>query len=228
MRGASGILFGLAGALALVAGPVAAQESCADRLAAIAAALGEADLPEEQRANVETILGGARDMAAAGEEESCMRSADALDELWSSLALTGEVGDGPPEAAAPRPETAPNPSAPAPGEADPDAPPGGAAAPELTASEAQELVGRQVVDREGNPVGELVDVARLRGREQTFAVLRHGGLLGFGERDTMVMLGELERGETGAMVLSRTAAGVLDELPTYDRATFESLTGRLD
>ena len=44
----------------------------------------------------------------------------------------------------------------------------------------------------------------------------------------MVMLDEVEPGEVGEVVLSRTAAGVLDELPEYDRATFESLTGRLD
>jgi hypothetical protein len=239
MRAGSKTLVGLAGGLSLaLAGPAAAQKVCADRLAEIEASLADADLPAGQREDVDKILAGARDLAAAGEEDSCLRTADTLDQLRSSLALTGNVEAGQPEPAAPGAEQA------TPGDRAATAPPAavmgetkdslapsaraGGSAAALTASEAEQLIGRQVVDRSGERVGELVDVARLRGRDQAFAVLRYGGVLGFGEREAMVMLDELEHGETGEVVLSRTAAGVLDELPEYDRATFESLTGRLD
>jgi hypothetical protein len=242
MRAGFETLVVLAGALSLVlAGPAAAQEACTDRLAEIEAALAGADLPAGQREDVDKVLAGARDLAAAGEEDSCLRTADTLDQLRSSLALTGDAEAGQPEPAARSAEQAaprggaatPPPAAgevpgreasPSPGDRAGRSEPAAA----LTAAEAEQLIGRRVVDRSGNPVGELVDVARLRGRDQAFAVLRYGGLLGFGERDAMVMLGELEHGEAGEVVLSRTAAGVLDELPEYDRATFESLTGRLD
>lgn len=223
MRAGFEALVRLAGGLALaLAGPAAAQEACADRLAEIEAALADADLPAGQRQDVDKILAGARDLAAAGEEDSCLRTAATLDQLRSSLALTRDVGaeTSPPAAGeVPGPEAPPGPD---------DRAGGSEPAGALTAAEAEQLIGRPVVDRSGNPVGELVDVARLRGRDQAFGVLRYGGLLGFGERDAVVMLGELEHGETGEVVLSRTAAGVLDELPEYDRATFESLTGRLD
>jgi hypothetical protein len=228
MRAGSKTLAGLAGGLSLVlAGPAAAEKACADRLAEIEASLADADLPAGQREDVDKILAGARDLAAAGEEDSCLRTADTLDQLRSSLALTGDV-----EQATPGGRAAIAPPAAATDEKGSLAPnaraAGSAAAAALTASEAEQLIGRQVVDRSGERVGELVDVARLRGRDQAFAVLRYGGLLGFGEREAVVMLDELERGGAGEVVLSRTAAGVLDELPEYDRATFESLTGRLD
>jgi hypothetical protein len=210
----------LAGLCAASAGPAWAQEACADRLDGIEAALADVDLPGGQRQDIDKVLQGARDLAAAGEQEGCQRTAETLDQLRASLTVTGEVEGGTPGQATPpsagdRPAGAQRPTE--------TGPEGG-----LTASEAEELIGRQVVDRGGNQVGELVDVARLRGRDQAFAAIRHGGLLGFGERNTMVMLTELEHGEAGEVVLSRTAAGVLEELPEYDRVTFESVTGRLD
>ena len=214
MRARGKALAWMAGGLALaLAAPAAAQQACADRLAEIEASLAEVDLPEGQRDDAAKVLQGARDLAAAGDEDGCQRAAETLDQLRTSLAVTGEVEGG--AAGRPAPRSAAEPAA--------EAGQGG-----LSAAEAEELIGRQVVDRDGNPVGELVDVARLHGRDQHFAVVRHGGLLGLGERDALVMLGEVEPGEAGEVVLSRTAAGVLEELPEYDRATFESLTGRLD
>jgi hypothetical protein len=213
MRAGAKVLVGMAGGLLpAFAGPALAQETCADRLDRIEASLADADLPAAQREDMAKVLQGARDLATAGEEDSCQRMAGTLDQLRTSLAVTDEV-----EAMRPGPERS--------------APPAGAAGAEaeggLTAGEAERLIGAEVVDRDGDPVGELVDVARLHARDQHFAVVRYGGLLGFGERDAMVLLAEVEPGGAGEVVLSRTAAGVLDELPEYDRATFESLTGRL-
>jgi len=214
MRAGAKVLVGMAGGLfPAFAGPALAQETCADRLDRIEASLADADLPAGQREDMAKVLQGARDLATAGEEDGCQRMAGTLDQLRTSLAVTDEV-----EAMRPAPERS--------------APPAGAAGAEakggLTAGEAERLIGAQVVDRNGDPVGELVDIARLHARDQHFAVVRYGGLLGFGERDAMVLLAEIEPGEGGEVVLSRTAAGVLDELPEYDRSTFESLTGRLE
>jgi hypothetical protein len=218
MRARAKVLVGMAGGLLpAFAGPALAQETCADRLDRIEASLADADLPAGQREDMAKVLQGARDLATAGEEDSCQKMAGTLDQLRTSLAVTDEVEamrPGPPAGGAAR-----------------EAPPAGAAGAEpgggLTAPEAERLIGAQVVDRDGDPVGELVDVARLQARDQHFAVVRYGGLLGFGERDAMVLLAEVEPGEAGEVVLSRAAASVLDELPEYDRATFESLTGRL-
>jgi hypothetical protein len=248
MRAGVKVLVWTAGGLSSAfAGPAFAQETCADRLDRIEASLADADLPAEQRSDVEKILAGARDLAAAGEEDACQRTAGTLDQLRTSLAVTDDVEAGqlgptagragrsaPPAGAAADPSTPGGSSeqATSPTAGDRPAGTGGATgtgpAAALTVSEAEQLIGRRVVDRGGNPVGELVDVARLRGRDQAFGVVRHGGLLGVGERDAMVMLGELQHGEAGDVVLSRTAAGVLDELPEYDRVTFESVTGRLN
>jgi hypothetical protein len=238
------LVWTVGGLSAAFAVPASAQEECHDRLDKIESSLADADLPAGQLKDVEKILAGARDLAAAGEEDSCQRTAATLDQLRTSLAVTENVDAGrlgpAPGRSAPPAGAAADPSAPAAIPEQATSPttgdrPAGAAgttgtepASALTVSEAEQLIGRQVVERGGDPVGELVDVARLRGRDQAFGVVRHGGLLGVGERDAMVMLGELEHGEAGDVVLSRTAAGVLDELPEYDRATFESVTGRLD
>ena len=209
-----------AGLSAAWAGTASAQQTCGDRLDGIEASLAGVDLPAAQREDIDKVLQGARDLAAAGEEDGCQRTAETLDQLRASLTVTGEV-EGRLPGQAPLPRAGDRPAG---AEGQTETPREGG----LTASQAEELIGRQVVDRGGNQVGELVDVARLRGRDQAFAAIRHGGLLGFGERNTMVMLTELEHGEAGEVVLSRTAAGVLDDLPEYDRVTFESVTGRLD
>ena len=171
MRAGAKVLVGMAGGLSMAfAGPAFAQETCTDRLDRIEASLAHADLPAGQRDDMEKVLQGARDLAAAGEEDGCQRTAGTLDQLRTSLAVADEV-----EAMQPEPD---------PGSAGRSAPSVGAAdaKPEggLTASEAERLIGRPVVDGDGNPVGELVDVARLHARDEHFAVVRYGGLLGFG------------------------------------------------
>jgi hypothetical protein len=126
-----------AGLSAACAGTASAQEACADRLDGIESALADADLPAGQRQDIDKVLQGARDLAAAGEEEGCQRIAETLDQLRASLAVTGEVEGGLP-GQEPLPRAGDRPAG---AEGQTETPPEGG----LTASQAEELIGRQVV-----------------------------------------------------------------------------------
>ncbi|MGH6942820.1 MAG: hypothetical protein ACREH6_01200 [Geminicoccaceae bacterium] len=221
-----------AGAVIALASPAAAAQGCTERLERIEHTLDDARLPDDERRNVRTVLDGARRLDTGEEEDACLRAARTLEELLSSVMPTGNLAGSVAQssAAPPQGQAAVDPEPPAPA-----AEAGSAAADvaqrpssRLTADQAMQLIGNEVVDPDGATVAKLVDLAHLKGDDEPFAVLQFGGFLGFGEREVVVGLPELERGSGGQVVLSDTAASVLSALPEYNEASFESVSRPVD
>ena len=84
---------------------------------------------------------------------------------------------------------------------------------------AEELVGRDVIDPEGNTVGEVADLMLDSSQKITHVLIGVGGFLGIGERTVAVELDELSVDGTGddGDLVTRMTKEQLEALPAYEK-----------
>ena len=82
---------------------------------------------------------------------------------------------------------------------------------------AEELVGRNVVNRQGENVGEVEGVVIQPKKKEVHAVISVGGFLGIGDREVAIPLKELEIGQDNVTLMSQQTKEDLQALPEYDK-----------
>lgn len=89
---------------------------------------------------------------------------------------------------------------------------------------ADELIGKTVVNQNGEDVGEISDIVLNAADKAVLAVLSVGGFLGIGEKDVAVPFDQLEPGDNEAILMSSATEEDLKSMPEYqaDEAGFES------
>lgn len=85
---------------------------------------------------------------------------------------------------------------------------------------AGELIGKTVVNQQGDEVGEIEDVVIGTGDKQVQAVVSVGGFLGIGDKSIAMSFDELRQGQDGNILL--TSGATVDELkqrPAYEEGS---------
>ena len=80
---------------------------------------------------------------------------------------------------------------------------------------ADDLIGRTVVNQNGEDVGEIADIVLDAKDRAVFAVVSVGGFLGFGEKNVRVPFEQLEPSDTDAILMSSATEEQLKALPEY-------------
>lgn len=84
---------------------------------------------------------------------------------------------------------------------------------------AEELVGRDVIDPEGNDVGEVADLILGADQKITHVLVGVGGFLGIGERTVAIQLDELsvDTSNDDHDLVTRMTKEQLEALPAYEK-----------
>jgi sporulation protein YlmC with PRC-barrel domain len=90
---------------------------------------------------------------------------------------------------------------------------------------ADELVGRNVVNKEGENVGEVAALVIQPERNEIHAVISVGGFLGMGDHEVAIPLKELEIGEDNVTLMSQQTKEDLKALPEYDGKEWQAWEG---
>jgi hypothetical protein len=90
---------------------------------------------------------------------------------------------------------------------------------------ASELLGREVVNEEGETVAEIVDMVKRPDGDEVFALLSVGGFLGIGEKEVAMPIERLDVGADDQIVLSNATEEELENMPDWQEGdpNFESL-----
>lgn len=104
--------------------------------------------------------------------------------------------------------------------------PGMGAGASLESMAADQIVGKTVVSRQGEEIGEVNDVVTDPTSGQKFAVVDVGGFLGVGEKSIVIGLEELQMGTTGGgdKLQSDLTREELQTKTEYAPDDYESLT----
>ena len=84
---------------------------------------------------------------------------------------------------------------------------------------SQDLVGKKVVNQEGEEVGEIEDIVIGTDDKVVQAVVSVGGFLGVGEKNVAVSFDELQPGRDEAVLMNRASVEDLKQRPAYDEAS---------
>lgn len=90
---------------------------------------------------------------------------------------------------------------------------------------AEELVGRNVVNRQGENVGEVESLVVQPKKNEVHAVISIGGFLGIGDRDVAIPLKDLEIGDDNVTLMSQQTKEDLEALPEYEDDQWEIWSG---
>jgi sporulation protein YlmC with PRC-barrel domain len=90
---------------------------------------------------------------------------------------------------------------------------------------AEELIGRNVVNRNGENVGEVESLVVQPKKNEVHAVISVGGFLGMGDRDVAIPLKDLEIGEDNVTLMSQQTKEDLEALPEYEEDQWEMWSG---
>ncbi|HMR31043.1 MAG TPA: PRC-barrel domain-containing protein [Geminicoccaceae bacterium] len=84
---------------------------------------------------------------------------------------------------------------------------------------AEELVGRDVIDPEGNSVGEIADLMLDSSQKITHVLVGVGGFLGIGERTVAIELNQLsvDTSNDDHDLVTRMTKEQLEALPAYEK-----------
>lgn len=167
----------------------------------------EDDLEQEPAAAAKANRGG--DRQATGEAEDAITGAE-----------TSAPSEGSPRS---QPEREDQPGATHPSEPD-DASSREQISERLRALPANELIGREVDDREGEAVAEVDDLVRQTSDGTLFAVLSVGGFLGVGVKEVAVPLREFELGQDDRLLLPNRSADEIESLPPYNKTRYAKMS----
>jgi hypothetical protein len=99
---------------------------------------------------------------------------------------------------------------------------GGASENPLMQMTANDLIGKSVVNQQGDEVGEIEDVVMGTSDKEVQAVVAVGGFLGIGDKSIALSFDELQPGQEDNVLL--TSGATVEELkqrPAYDEASGE-------
>lgn len=80
---------------------------------------------------------------------------------------------------------------------------------------AEEIIGRDVVNKKGEEVGQVESLVIQPDKGDVHAVISVGGFLGIGDRDVAVPLEEMEFGEDNVTLMSQQTKEELEAMPEY-------------
>jgi sporulation protein YlmC with PRC-barrel domain len=95
----------------------------------------------------------------------------------------------------------------------PSAAPSGLA---ITGAQAEEVIGREVVNAKGDEIGEIKDLVLDR-QQVAHAVVSVGGFLGIGAKDVAVPFEQLRIGADNVILMSETSEAELKQMPEYKK-----------
>jgi hypothetical protein len=95
----------------------------------------------------------------------------------------------------------------------------------LAAMPASEVIDAEVNNLEGDNVAKIADLVKQQGRDEIYAVLSVGGLLGIGDKKVVVPLDELQVGQEGTIVMANASEERLKQMAEYDEKRYESTAG---
>lgn len=81
---------------------------------------------------------------------------------------------------------------------------------------ADELIGSQVVNQNGEEVGELTDIVINQQDKAVNGIISVGGFLGVGEKDVAIPFDQLQPGENETVLMSTMTEEELESMPAYD------------
>src|SRR5690606_32897767 len=84
---------------------------------------------------------------------------------------------------------------------------------------ADELIGMNVVNQDGEDVGDISDVVISKDDQAVLAIISVGGFLGVGEKEVAVPFDQLQQGEDEAILLSSATEEELKQKPAYEEQT---------
>ncbi len=88
---------------------------------------------------------------------------------------------------------------------------------------ADELIGKDVVNRNGNQVGDLENIVVDRQTNQPYAVVEVGGVLGIGAKNVVIPFDQLQVGEDKITLMSQKSEDDLKTMPAYDKNRYSPL-----
>jgi putative membrane protein len=89
----------------------------------------------------------------------------------------------------------------------------------------EDVIGSQVVNANGDEIGEIKEVVADHNRDQ-YAIVSVGGFLGIGEKDVAIPLDQLEPGAEQSHLLSASTEEQLEQMPVYEEGQYQSLSQR--
>jgi putative membrane protein len=93
--------------------------------------------------------------------------------------------------------------------------------PSSPGQQAAALVGNQVLNQEGESIGEIEDVV-LDQQQNAFAVVSVGGFLGIGEKNVAIPVSE-RPGQNGEGLTTAMSQADLEDLPAYEEGQYSSM-----
>ncbi len=85
---------------------------------------------------------------------------------------------------------------------------------------AEEIIGRDVVNANGEDVGEVNDIVIARDRDDMFLVVGVGGFLGMGEKDVALPVSDLRISSDNVLLMSEKSEDQLKEMPEYKESDY--------
>ena len=89
---------------------------------------------------------------------------------------------------------------------------------------SREVIGRGVVNKDGEDVGEIADIVTEKSSNDLYAVLSVGGFLGIGEKNVAIPLRLLQFGGNDVILMSQDTEETLKGMPAYDQARYQPLS----
>ena len=84
---------------------------------------------------------------------------------------------------------------------------------------SDDLIGKKVVNQEGDEVGEIEEIVIGTNDKVVQAIVSVGGFLGIGEKSVAVSFDELQPGREQAVLLTNATVEELKQRPAYDEAS---------
>jgi len=85
---------------------------------------------------------------------------------------------------------------------------------------AEDIIGRDVVNLEGEEVGEVNDVVVANDRDEMFLVVGVGGFLGMGEKDVALPVSDLRMSSDNVLLMSQKSEDQLKEMPEFNESDY--------
>lgn len=86
---------------------------------------------------------------------------------------------------------------------------------------ADELIGRDVVNANGEQVGDIEDIVMDAQGEAMYAVVSVGGFLGMGEKEVALPFDQLRLGADDAILMSEQSEEQLEQMPAYEETRYK-------